>query len=275
MLAERLITPATYDADPGLRSRIDLVPFGCPEEPPVHSGAGPRARFPQLDGKEIVLWNGGIWSWLDAPTAVRAMAHLIRDRPDARLMFMGAATSSSARRATAEARAVAGELGLLDEVVLFNDEWVPYEQRSDWLLDADCAVSTHADRLETRFAFRTRILDCFWAGLPVVCTSGDELAERVDREGLGVAVRPGDPERLAAGLAATLEAGRPAFAEGLRAAATDHSWPRAVAPLARWLEGPRPATPAVPVRPAQAARAVAIRGAVGTLRGLGAPFPQI
>jgi glycosyltransferase involved in cell wall biosynthesis len=275
MLAEGLITPASYDADPALRSRLDVVPFGCPEVPPVHGGAGARARFPQLEGREIVLWNGGIWSWLDAPTAVRAMSHLVRERPDARLVFMGAATTSSARRATEVAKATASELGLLDEVVLFNDEWVDYESRGDWLLDADCSVSTHVDRLETRFAFRTRILDCFWAGLPVVCTSGDELADRVEREDLGAAVAPGDPEGLARALAATLERGRAAYADPLARAAADHAWPRVAEPLARWIEGPLPALPAGSPRPGQALRAAGFRVAVGTLRTLGLPFPTL
>src|SRR6185503_10968946 len=61
-------------------------------------------------------------------------------------------------------------------------------ERGAWLLDADCAVSAHLDHLESRYAFRTRLLDCFWAGLPIVCTRGDELADRVERERLGEAV---------------------------------------------------------------------------------------
>ena len=69
-----------------------------------------------------------------------------------------------------EARATAEALGLLGSVVLFNDSWVPYEERGAWLNDADCALSLHHDHLETRYAFRTRVLDCFWASLPIVCT---------------------------------------------------------------------------------------------------------
>jgi hypothetical protein len=34
-------------------------------------------------------------------------------------------------------------------------------------------VSTHYEHVETTFAFRTRILDYLWAGLPVVATGGD------------------------------------------------------------------------------------------------------
>ena len=124
-----------------------------------------------------------------------------------------------ARDAEERAQALARELGLLGRVVLFNDGWVPYDERGAWLLQADCAVAAHRDHLETRFAFRTRLLDCFWAGLPIVCTRGDELAERIERDGLGAAVAAADPAALAAGSAAVLDRGRGAYAGRLAAAA--------------------------------------------------------
>ena len=51
--------------------------------------------------------------------------------------------------------------------------------------EADLGVSAHRDHLEARYAHRTRLLDYLWAGLPVVATRGDALAELVDRERLG------------------------------------------------------------------------------------------
>ncbi len=70
-----------------------------------------------------------------------------------------------------------------------------YEQRADWLLEADCVLSAHADHLETRFAFRTRLLDAIWAGLPIVCTGGDDLAEQVERDGSARSWLPAAPRR--------------------------------------------------------------------------------
>src|SRR5262249_28644569 len=96
--------------------------------------------------------------------------------------------------------------------------WVPYEERVNWLLDADCAVSAHLDHVETRFAFRTRLLDCFWAGLPVVCTEGDDLAERVARDDLGGTVAAGDVDGMAAAPGRGAGPGAGARARPLRAA---------------------------------------------------------
>lgn len=241
MLAERLIRPVAYDRDPTLLSVIDKVPFGVPSEPPLAVRGAVRERFPAIrDGDEVVLWNGGIWSWLDAPTAVRAMAALERRRPAARLVFMGAASHGPALDATREARSLAEELGLLDRTVFFNDRWVEYARRAEWLLDADCAISTHVDHLETRFAFRTRLLDCLWAGVPIVCTEGDELARLVGDQNLGATAVERDHEGIAAALDRVLEQGRDSYAGRLRAAAERFSWPSVTAPLRRWLDGPVP-----------------------------------
>ena len=234
MLGRRLITPGVYGRDPTLRSVIDVVPFGVSEQPPAASAAGgARARFPALGPEsEIVLWNGGLWDWLDPVAAVRAFADLADRRPAARLVFMGAApTLAGAGRAAAEARALARDLGLLDRLVFFNDAWVPYEERGGWLLEADCAISAHGDHLETRFAFRTRLLDCFWAQLPVVCTEGDDLAGRIVSDDLGAVAPPGDSAALAAGLERVLGRGRASYGAALARAADAYAWPVVAAPL--------------------------------------------
>lgn len=271
MLSERLIAPALYDHDPSLLSVIDSVPFGSSAEQPRAVGRGPEERFEAIaPDDEVVLWNGGIWGWLDAPAAIRAAAAVAEGRPGLRLVFMGASSAGPAQAATRQARRVAGELGVLDSVVFFNDAWVPYERRADWLLRASCALSAHQEHLETRFAYRTRMLDCFWAGLPVVCTAGDELAGRIEREDLGATAPAGDVEALAAGIERVLERGKESYARRLALAAHDHEWPRAAAPLVRYVTetGPPP-MPRVSRRPLHAVRDSGFRAALAGLNALG------
>ncbi len=240
LLAERRIVPRLYDRDPTLRELIDCVPFGLPNAPPEDNGLDPlRERFPAIAADdEVVLWNGGIWAWLDAPCAIRAIEILGERWPRAKLVFMGAATLPAARAAQAQARALASELGLLDRQVFFNDEWVSYEQRAGWLLRSACVISTHTDHLETRFAFRTRMLDALWATLPIVCTEGDDLADRVARENLGVAVAPADPMAVASALEQVLVNGREHYRQQLLAAAAEQTWSRVAAPLVSWVSNP-------------------------------------
>jgi glycosyltransferase involved in cell wall biosynthesis len=277
MLAERLITRSAYRRDPTLRALIDVVPFGVPEAAPRRlPGAGVRARFEAIGASdEVILWNGGIWNWLDPDTAIRAVARLAERRSSVRLVFMGRPPLQAHGSETARvAQELAGELGILDRIVFFNDRWVPYAERGSWLMDAACALSTQRDHLEARYSFRTRLLDCFWAGLPVVCSQGDELSERVSREDLGASVPPGDVAATAAALEGVLERGRADYEERLAKVAAEYRWSRMASPLIRYVTSPEPAT--APGRglaartssPARRARALAIRLGRGSLARL-------
>ncbi len=99
-----------------------------------------------------------------------------------------------------ESRRLAEELGALGSSVFFNDQWVEYADRQNYLLEADAGVSTHHLHVETTFSFRTRILDYLWAGLPMVVTEGDSMAELVERERLGVVVKSNDVDALASAI---------------------------------------------------------------------------
>jgi glycosyltransferase involved in cell wall biosynthesis len=272
---------ARFAADPLLRGLIDVVPFGIPTEPPspkrvlrgVVDGIGEHDR--------ILLWPGGIWNWFDPLTVIDAVAELARRRDDIRLFFLGlrhpnptAPEMEAARRAIARAET----RGLRDRVVFFNEDWVPYEQRGAYLLEADLGVSAHFDDVESRFAFRTRLLDCFWADLPVVTTSGDSLADLVERRGLGRTVPPNDVQAWVVALELLLDDaeahGR--ATDGIAAVRNEFLWPRVVEPLRRQVR--RPGVPVPRRRTAATAgiwavwrvrHAVAGRGAAGATRRLG------
>jgi glycosyltransferase involved in cell wall biosynthesis len=265
LLASRLIAPAAYRADPSFRTFIDRVPFGIPSEPPrAAAGAGARARFPRLgEDAQIVLWNGGIWNWLDPVTAVAATVTAAERNPRVRLVFMLPAPAEA--REAREAQELARRLGALDRLVFFNDGLVPYAERAAWLLDADCMISTHRDHLEAEFAFRTRLLDCFWTGVPAVCTGGDELSDLIEACEGGRTVPPGDVDAVAAAIVDVLGRGRDAYRERLLAAGADLTWPKVVEPLRRFVELPGPPRALGDPwarrisRPLQRARAAAVR----------------
>jgi GT2 family glycosyltransferase/glycosyltransferase involved in cell wall biosynthesis len=202
------VNPAVYDRDETLGSLISVVPFGVEDEPAVATKRAVKGVIPGIgEDDKVVLWGGGIYNWFDPLTLIRAMA-LVKDKvPNARLLFMGVKHPNPAvpeMRMATQARDLAQELGLLDSTVVFNYEWVPYDQRHNFLLESDIGVSTHLDHIETAFSFRTRILDYMWTSLPIVCTQGDSLATLVEQRELGRTVPAGDVEALAAELIALL-----------------------------------------------------------------------
>ena len=243
LLASRLIHPAAYRADPSFRSFLEQVPFGIPSDPPRRvEGWGPRVRYPTIgEDAQIVLWNGGIWNWLDPCTAVAATVKAAERCPRVRLVFMFAqGRDGPERREARAARALAERLGALDTRIFFNEKPISYEERATWLMDADCILSTHLDHLESNFSFRTRLLDCFWAGVPAVCTSGDELSELIERCGGGVTAPPGDVDAVADGIVEVLGRGPDVYRERLLAEGAELVWSKATEPLRRIVQLPGP-----------------------------------
>jgi GT2 family glycosyltransferase len=224
------LSPANYDRDSSLRSLLDVVPFGMAAEDPVRTGPGIRGVVPGISADDkVILWAGGVYNWFDPVTLVRAVDVLRKRRDDVRLYFMGMKHPNPnvpEMRVAWETRQAADQLGLTGSHVFFNDTWVDYDQRQNYLLDADLGVSTHFLHVETTFSFRTRMLDYLWAGLPIVATEGDSFARLIHSHGLGITV----PERDVDALADALE--RALFDEDFRASARENV--RAVRERFRW-----------------------------------------
>jgi glycosyltransferase involved in cell wall biosynthesis len=240
------VNSATYEADPSLRSLIDVVPFGIPDQPPRRTGPGMRGVLAGVgQGDFVLLWGGGVYDWFDPLTLIRAVGRAAARHPRLRLVFLSTAHPNPdvpEMRMLTDAVALARELRLEHRHIFFNQAWVPYEARANWLLDADAGVSTHLDHLETRFSFRTRILDYFWAGLPILSTQGDTLAGEVEAHELGFTVPAQDLDATTAAieaLAGENEAARAARAQRVRERARTLTWDRAAEPLLRFCAAPR------------------------------------
>ncbi len=197
LLALGRINPHTLADDRSLRRLIDIVPFGLPNLPPISDPAIIKGRIPGINPQDrLIYWGGGIWDWFDPLTLIRAVAQISEQHNDVKLFFAGVKHPSPdvpPMRMCQAAMELSDSLGLTDRFVFFND-WVPYEERGAYLLEADVGASLHFAHIETRFSFRTRLLDYLWAGLPMVITEGDTISEWVARDELGRVVAPGDTE---------------------------------------------------------------------------------
>lgn len=195
----------TYSRDSELDSLIAIAPFGIPSDEPVVTRPAIRGVIPGIEPEDkIIIWGGGIYNWFDPETLIRAVSILARTRPNVRLLFLGVKHPNPdvpEMAAVSRARLVAKQLGISGKNVFFNETWVPYEERQNYLMESDLGVSTHFQHVETTFSFRTRILDYLWAGLPIVSTEGDSFGDLVAQEGLGAAV----PERDQAALVEALD----------------------------------------------------------------------
>jgi glycosyltransferase involved in cell wall biosynthesis len=209
---EELIAAAARLKGPGLPPlAIDpvVVPFGIPDPPPASARRPLREHFPQIDEDDsLVIWWGTVWKWLDATTAIRAFARIAASRPDVKLVITaGRPPNKNNERfdATGDAIELARELGVLDRSVLFLDEWIPYEDRHDYLREATLGMTLHRSSKEAKLAARARYMDYLSAELPCVLGRGDETAADFEAAGFATLLDRPDPELLASTLLALLD----------------------------------------------------------------------
>lgn len=235
------VNPQTYHTDPSLRNLVDVVPFGLPSERPKARRPVVRGVWPGIAADdELLLWGGGPWEWLDPPTAVRAVRRLVDGgRERVRLVFPGTRHPNPDipdMRQRARTVALADELSLTGTHAFFGD-WVTYEDWPAVLLEADVGLSLHHDTVEARLAFRSRVLDYVWGGLPSVLTRGDASADLVASYGLGRLTDFGDDAAVADAIAALLD--KPIPKARFASAQQALIWEHAAAPLAAFCRAPR------------------------------------
>ena len=236
------INPQTYDHDPTLRRLIDVVPFGLPDTPPEHTHAVLKGIRPGIAPTDyVLLWAGGVYNWFDPLTLIKAMERVSNQRDDVKLVFLGIRhRSSEVGGAEMAQRAVAlsQELGLHETFVFFND-WTPYDERQNYLLEADVGISLHFAHLETHFSFRTRLLDHLWASLPTIVTRGDVLSDLIERNRLGWTVGYERVDEVAAAILQSTETSRSQFQERFAGISSRFKWSTVLQPLVEFCREPQ------------------------------------
>jgi glycosyltransferase involved in cell wall biosynthesis len=243
------ITPQTLDADPDFSSLITVVPFGVADDRPResgHSGTSDapafQSEFPLVEEKDVLLlWGGVLSNWFDPISLIRGFEAALRECPRIRLLFLSTVHPNPLLppfEAAADARFLAAERGLLGKSVFFREGWVPYDRRADYFERADIGLSIHRTHFETRYAFRTRILDYLKFGIPVLCTEGDYFAQLVSAESLGEVVRSENVDDIRAAISrlAADPALRSRMKANIRRIRERYAWERVTEPLARHCE---------------------------------------
>lgn len=236
------INPKTYHADPSLRSLVDIVPYGLPDEPLQHTRQVIKGIWPGITADDVVLlWGGGLWPWLDPLTAVHAIADLHPTYPQLKLIFPGTIhPNPEVQEMPVHNQRIfdlVDSLGLRDKAIFFG-EWVAYDDWPNVLAESDIALSLHHETVETQLAFRSRMLEYIWAGLPMVATKGDATSKFVTGYNLGHIVNYADVAAVKQAIIDILNTPSSHFQQGFATARQDLTWEKAARPLIQFCQNP-------------------------------------
>ena len=151
--------------------------------------AGVAANASQIDkpaGDIWVSYAGTLSACYDLETLVNAMALVQKSHPEAKLQILGDGSERENLKAAAQSCGAS---------VTFHG-YLPYDQMAAWLSNSDITINSLVEKAAQSIV--TKIGDYLAAGKPMVNTScSKEFRAKVEADGFGVNVKPGDAEGMA------------------------------------------------------------------------------
>jgi hypothetical protein len=233
LLAAGRIGPANFPDDPELSDLLAVVPFGVPPRPALGDRAAGRGVAGLPATGPVVLF-GGIYDWSDPTLLLEAWPLVLSGERDARLLFSDSPNpETTPQRVYAQTRERAREIDPSGRSIVFSP-WIPYSVREDLYAASDLIVSISSEGLEADLAYRTRLLDAAWGGVPSVSVAGGALARDLEDAGAGWRVERSAEAFARAILAALAPDRREAAARCARAFAAERTWKRVAGPVVSW-----------------------------------------
>lgn len=159
--------------------------------------AGIAAHASKIDkptGDIWVSYAGTLSACYDLETLVKAMALVQKTHPEAKLQILGDGSERDNLKAAAHSYGA--------EVVFHG--YLPYDQMAAWLSKSDITINSLVEKAAQSIV--TKIGDYLAAGKPMVNTScSKEFRAKVEADGFGVNVKPGDVEGMASVLIDLIE----------------------------------------------------------------------
>ena len=159
--------------------------------------AGIAAHASQIDkptGDIWVSYAGTLSACYDLETLVKAMALVQKTHPEAKLQILGDGSERDNLKAAAQSCGA--------EVVFHG--YLPYSKMAAWLSKSDITINSLVEKAAQSIV--TKIGDYLAAGKPMVNTScSKEFRAKVEADGFGVNVKPGDAEGMSSVLIDLIE----------------------------------------------------------------------
>lgn len=208
-----------------LSGRATYLPMGVPTLGPSAGNPYPQA----LHHRPVFLFGGGIWSWFDIDTLVRAFELARSEGSDAALFFLAGEDHSGLdvhRHAVEGAKSLSDSLGATGRSVFFNERKAGLDTLPSYLEHCRAGAMANPPSLESQTAWRTRYLDLLASARPLVFAGSDPLGDRMALAGCALRTPSGDVPALARSIHALAQ--DPALAltmgEASKNLAREYSW---------------------------------------------------
>ena len=247
------IGPANFPEDPSLADLLSLVPYGVPDAPARGDrAAGRRAAGAPPEGPLVLF--GGVYDWNDPSLLLEAWPRVAAAIPRAQLLFLDSPNpETTPQRVLAAARARARQIDPEGRSIRFSP-WVPYGTRADLYAASEVIVSISSEGLETDLAYRTRLLDAAWGGVPSVSIAGGPLSRELAEAGAGWRAERSVDALAGALVSALSPVQREAASRAARDFAAARTWDVVAQRLVSWCANARIDPNRLPYPPAQEPR---------------------
>jgi glycosyltransferase involved in cell wall biosynthesis len=218
------INPVTYSD-----VLILIVPYGIYRDVPKPGGK-PISKLIGKKGDYLkILWFGGIYPWFDIRNLADAVKEINKTVP-AKLIVVGAKNPFNQHP---------DFLARYDEFIkhvstkemkqyVIVQDWINFNDRADWYLDADVVVVFNKEGEENKLAWRTRLVDFMWADLPVLTNGGDPLGETMISNQAAVRLNSLEPKAIAQDITGVLGKGNTTkiteLTKNMRKLKADYYW---------------------------------------------------
>lgn len=170
------INPKTYGDDDILK----IVPYGVYEDQPV-ANEKPISKLSKNSKAFKLLWFGGIYPWFDLRSLLSAVKQ-VNEKIPVELTMVGIRNPFNQHPDFIKKYEDTLKLIKDSEIEEFVHivDWVDFNTRADWYLDADAVISINNIGPENNYAWRTRSVDYVWSDLPMITNGKDPISNLLE-----------------------------------------------------------------------------------------------
>lgn len=148
-----------------------------------------------------IVFNGSINTWTDVSLLAGALEEVLLIRKNVNFVQFG--KSVTTREQSDKLKSISDNPDIRARISWLGK--ISAQEADEIYKSSDICLSADIDSLETRYGWRTRYYRALREGIVVVATLGNDFAESLSREGVGLFVKPGDKSLLVKALLALID----------------------------------------------------------------------